>query len=262
MLSKDTQEYFSLTFSHNEVSSNPFLEPFQRGWRSLLLPRRTAFIVVNKTANSKTFCCLTKSYYFFVSKMCFCFGFFCLFVCFPPYTVSIFSFFHMASIFKILQSTFREKFLPSSQPLREATVCIFDDKKIEQGNEFMFFLIFLLDECRQQPTTLLCSPSHACPNRYHIFAAGHQLVNFNPIRDISLHWFGGLFLIALHIQSPIKMLANKRIYSMHGLYWYRMERFTFFLHIERLYNVFWYMHVHTHTFKSGDKAKEISFIHK
>lgn len=71
MLSKDTQECFSLTFSHNEVSSKPFLEPLQRGWRSLLLPQRTGFIVVNKPAKSKTFCCLTKSYYFFVSKMWF-----------------------------------------------------------------------------------------------------------------------------------------------------------------------------------------------
>lgn len=162
MLSKDTQECFSLTFFHNEVSSNPFLEPLQRGWRSLLLPQRTGFIVVNKPANSKTFCCLTKSYYFFVSKVGF--FFFVGFGVFFFHIVSIFSFFHMASIFKILQSTFREKFLPSSQPLQKATVCIFDDKKkkIEQGNEFMCCLIFLLDECRQETITLLCSPSRAC----------------------------------------------------------------------------------------------------
>lgn len=86
-------------------------------------------------------------------------------------------------------------------------------KKLEHRNLFMFFLIFLSDECRQQTIALLCRPSHACCNKYHTFAAGHKLLNFNPIRDISLHLFGRLFLIALHNQSHTNLLTNKIIYS-------------------------------------------------
>lgn len=141
--------------------------------------------------------------------------------------VSIFSFFHMVSIFKILQSTFREKFLPSPQPLWDATICIFDDKKIRTRKLIYVFPHLSLRLVQAQTVTLLYSPSHACSSRCHIFAAGHKLINFNPIRDTSLHWFSSLFLIALHIQSPIKMVTNKRIYSMHSLFWYCMKRFIF-----------------------------------
>lgn len=38
------------TFYQNEVAFNSFLEPFQSGWRSLLLPQKTGSFVVNKTA--------------------------------------------------------------------------------------------------------------------------------------------------------------------------------------------------------------------
>jgi len=92
--------------------------------------------------------------------------------------------------------------------------------------------------------TLLCSPSHACSNRYHIFAADHKSVNFNPVRDISLHLFGGLFLIALLLQSPIKMLTDT-IYSMHSLLFTLHGQIYFFLHIESLCNVFFtFMYIH------------------